>query len=596
VWNTESTIQNAASAAHVDVEHCVPRYPPRRKERFENEVVPDPRSDFLRLFRLMGTPPGMGRELDLTVLTSFEAAGARQHIVLAFHKPVSLGSVAYPVPQGQPHTVKLSVLKADAPYPPDHEDEAQWMAFEDSGSAPWDVVPAPKNTRTRALRVTFLKGADDIFAALDDEKSVGGTVDALLGGDDDEAEPEDDGLGAKKKAWQGTIEGMKLLRSRYANLAPAAKVSVSSGSINKIGEWDAERTEPLTEGNPGIYMLEWEKKQAVCGLAIEEIDGARTEIDVYTGPDAGAIDMKSAANWRNVATYYQDRRNHWSGTDGYNGQARYLDGYVDFGGEVNTRAVRLRVVEQWYDGGWRGLMGVRRDRGGQALEPARCRIYGVAVLQSIGGEDPIDPAMRERIEVVDVKTGKIAREIPARKPGRLAWDRSAGTLHMISERKVLRIDAAGGKHAPLGVDAIDPRAMTFDKQGDICVYDGDPERQNVRVYDKAGKPIRTIGTPGGCKAGPWDPTRLANVKDMTIDAQDQLWAVEENFYPKRYTIWSIGGQFRKELLGNTEYGGGGILDYGEKSRLFYGPLEFELNWQTGKTRPREIRREGTDRG
>ncbi|HUW35508.1 MAG TPA: hypothetical protein VM223_28190 [Planctomycetota bacterium] len=37
-----STIRNAASAAHVDIEHCVPRYPTRRKERFENEVVSDP--------------------------------------------------------------------------------------------------------------------------------------------------------------------------------------------------------------------------------------------------------------------------------------------------------------------------------------------------------------------------------------------------------------------------------------------------------------------------------------------------------------------------------------------------------------------------
>ena len=77
-----------------------------------------------------------------------------------------------------------------------------------------------------------------------------------------------------------------------------------------------------------------------------------------------------------------------------NASARYLDGYVDFGEELATRADPLRVVEQWTHNGVGNetRMGVRDDRGGQEIDLARCHIYGVAPLQLIGGELPIDPS------------------------------------------------------------------------------------------------------------------------------------------------------------------------------------------------------------
>jgi hypothetical protein len=85
---------------------------------------------------------------------------------------------------------------------------------------------------------------------------------------------------------------------------------------------------------------------------------------------------------------------------------REIDGTADFGKDWETRAVRLRIVAQWGEQGGRPE-GVRRDRGGQTLDPARCRIFGVAPLQYIGGEAPLDPLLAERLETYDAKEKKL---------------------------------------------------------------------------------------------------------------------------------------------------------------------------------------------
>jgi hypothetical protein len=73
-----------------------------------------------------------------------------------------------------------------------------------------------------------------------------------------------------------------------------------------------------------------------------------------------------------------------------------------------------------------------------------------------------------------------------------------------------------------------------------------------------------------------------------VDGQDQLWVVEGSYYPKPITLWGVDGTFKKEFLGNTGYGGGGCLDPYDKSRLFYGPLEFQLDWKAGTTRLKNL--------
>ncbi|MEI6637569.1 MAG: hypothetical protein WCO99_13445, partial [Planctomycetota bacterium] len=266
----------------------------------------------------------------------------------------------------------------------------------------------------------------------------------------------------------------------------------------------------------------------------------------------------------------------------------YIDGYVDFGREVSTRAIRMRVKEQWM---WKGagraaLYGVRRDRGGLDLDPTRCRIYGVAVLRVAGGDTPVDILATQRIEVYDLATKKLVKEIPFPQGSDLAFAPD-GSLHGISAGKVVKVDVEGGKHMPLPLDVGRPTAITFGKAGELFVFDSAADQRVVRVFDASGKPLRTIGTPGGRIVGPYDPTRFTSspdvAVDLAVDAKDQLWVVECDWTPKRVSLWNVDGTFKKDMLGNTSYGGGGVLDPYDTSRLYYNGLEFALDWKTGAT-------------
>src|SRR5205085_10357371 len=168
-----------------------------------------------------------------------------------------------------------------------------------------------------------------------------------------------------------------------------------------------------------------------------EIDGELTRIDVHTG--GGPVDIKASAGWHPVATYTQQRRDvgNGYGLGLTNPTARYVDGYVDFGREVKTRAVRLRGVKQWADEGQAGCLGIRADLGGGTINPKRCRVWGVAALQYVGGEAPVDTAAFERIEVYDTASGKLASESAVEQPGGIVLN-PAGELFALSGSKVVR--------------------------------------------------------------------------------------------------------------------------------------------------------------
>jgi hypothetical protein len=145
-----------------------------------------------------------------------------------------------------------------------------------------------------------------------------------------------------------------------------------------------------------------------------------------------------------------------------------------------------------------------------------------------------------------------------------------------------------GKHQVLAEDLIKPTTLACDAAGNIYIFDAAPDRKNIRVYDSDGKFTRTIGEAGGYQVGPWNQNRLENITALAVDPKGQVWAVDTNYWPKRVSIWSNEGKFQKEFLGPTEYGGGGQLDPGDKRRLIYGPLEFELDWETGKSRLKNL--------
>ncbi|MCX7934097.1 MAG: hypothetical protein N3A66_02425, partial [Planctomycetota bacterium] len=245
---------------------------------------------------------------------------------MAFKSPVPLGSAVFPYPEGE-GVLQFAVLKPDAPYPPRPAEDKDWLSFSASPVRGWNCLPAPAKIMTRGLRILFQpKSKDSPF-------------------------------------WR--LDGLRLLNRRFADVSRKAAIRVNSGKVAANGEWDAERAEPVSPDKPGIYLMEWQEPQTICGLACKEMEGAVAEIDVWQGAAAGPLPMDGPASdrkskapgWRQVATYQQKRRSaEYSHCNKF---ARYLDGYVDFNETITTRAVRIRIVEPWLDNGPEGDLCIR---------------------------------------------------------------------------------------------------------------------------------------------------------------------------------------------------------------------------------------------
>ncbi len=572
-------LANATAEGNVDLDACLPRLPESIK-RSDNYGIPvSPRRDFLSYFRLKDGFVG-GDARNTLALDSTRGTGAAQHILLAFRRPTALGSLVFPRPQTTDSTFRLSVLKPDAPYPPRVRHEADWTEVEVGELGPWNCVAVPAGTRTRALRIAFTRAGADLMGE-------GGAGDAAgapdLGGDLVGGTAAADDALAESEAWGGRVEGMRLLRCRFRNLLPLARIEVSSGTYRaETGEWDAQRREPLSPEEPGALMFTWEQPQAVRGLAVKEIDGASTLIDVFTG--TGDPALAGMEGWEQMAEYRQPRRNHYQPDGGNNADARYLDGVVDFGRSVTTRAVRLRVVRQWGEQSGRPE-GVRRDRGGTVVDPCRCRIYGAAPLEYLGGEDPLDPIVTQRLTVFDAADGRKLREQVSPVTGAIAFRPTDGALFGRIGPRVVQLDPQTLQPTDFVTDLLRPvgQTMAFDPQGRLYVYDHADTRRNIRVYGPDGRFLHAIGKPGRRPAGPYDAELLDEVCALSADGAGNLWVVYPHDNPRRIARFRQDGTFMEDYFGNTNYGGGGVLDPEDPTRFYWGDLRFAIDWQTGRT-------------
>ncbi len=126
----------------------------------------------------------------------------------------------------------------------------------------------------------------------------------------------------------------------------------------------------------------------------------------------------------------------------------------------------------------------------------------------------------------------------------------------------------------------DPRHITLDSKGNIYIANAGVSHQ-VKVFASDGSFLRNIGVAGAPKAGPYDPLHMNNPNGMAIDEKDQLWVTENDFQPKRVSVWGLDGKFIKAFYGPAEYGGGGNIDSTDKNKFYYHGMQFKLDWVKG---------------
>lgn len=219
------------------------------------------------------------------------------------------------------------------------------------------------------------------------------------------------------------------------------------------------------------------------------------------------------------------------------------------------------------------------------------------VLAGIAAWDGMIAASMVRqseVLLIGARTGKLLGRSSVENPRGIAFDH-LGRLLVLSGKTLRRHTLHGLPGVPTldGGEVLiregleDPHGITLDREGRIYVSDRGHSHQ-VKIFSSDGKRVGTIGRPGAPVAGPYDELHLNDPNGMAIDPAGNIWVTEDNFQPKRVSVWSQDGRLLKAWYGPGEYGGGGTLDPYNPNSFHYRGMEFELDWKTGTNRLKSI--------
>ena len=221
------------------------------------------------------------------------------------------------------------------------------------------------------------------------------------------------------------------------------------------------------------------------------------------------------------------------------------------------------------------------------------RLAGAGFEEELGGlaayNDVVVCSMtlKNQLMFIDAKLGKSVKTVSVERPRGVVFDLK-GRLWAVSGKRVVCLEQTDTPQEPKVVVASgleEPQGLTLDSDGTLYVSDYGQSHQ-VKVFTAEGRFLRAIGRPGAPKPGPYDPLHMNHPQGIAVDSKKQLWVAEQDFLPKRVSVWTTDGAFVKAFYGPPKYGGGGALDPEDKSRFYYaeetqGVLEFKLDWKTG---------------
>ena len=221
-------------------------------------------------------------------------------------------------------------------------------------------------------------------------------------------------------------------------------------------------------------------------------------------------------------------------------------------------------------------------------------IGGFAVYNGVG---VVSLTRKNQLLFADLKSGRVLDSVVMDRPHGLTFD-AQGHLLVLSANQLLRFDKiVDFSHLPpvkplISSQLESPVGITKDKDGNLYISNGGASQQ-VKVFTAEGRFSRAIGKPGVPSAGVYDQLHMNNPAGMTIDSKNQLWVTENDYLPKRVSVWSPEGKFIRAFYGPVKYGGGGTLDPQDKTKFYYseqdlGAMEFKIDWKTGQSKLQQI--------
>ena len=366
--------------------------------------------------------------------------------------------------------------------------------------------------------------------------------------------------------------------------APAASAQVLVGS-------------KVAEGGSGLAWID-----AASG---RKLNGQMWVGGVWTGAARLARDVGDNP----VPGVYAYTGSSWAGDD-YNGKKAELRLH-----ELLTPDQKRARAGGWKDGVWDpnateggndARMGSGEDRRllspnflfPKPLEKEKDDLTGLAVRNGILAASL--PSTNQ-ILFVDARAHKIIGTMPLDTPRGLAFD-LGGRLLALSGQRLLRFDMPQQIAVTNGAVALpapqvlitsgldEPQELALNAAGSIYISNRGRLHQ-VKVFNRDGKYLRAIGKAGAPQAGPYDAQRMNNPLGISISQGaegERLWVAEEDFKPKRLSVWNLDGTLERAFYGPTIYGGGGGLDPDDKGRFFHDGIEFQVDWKNGEDAPVNI--------
>lgn len=357
-----------------------------------------------------------------------------------------------------------------------------------------------------------------------------------------------------------------------------------------------------TEDHTGAWLANHSPPQAAAFVPAERSPTGEPAVFlgcyVTEGPDGLAwVDLEGrkrggkkwiGGNWTAAPFLATD-----NGPQAVSGVYAYVASVWETGKKSGVNELRVTALTK---GGDQAVIRHELSEGGARFGE---QIGGLAVQDAILA---VSLTATNRILFINARDGQISGELQATAPRGLAYD-AQGRLLVLSARQLLRY-ATPTSPVPQVVIADgleDPVGLTLDARGTLYISDRGTSHQ-VKVFTPDGpstgsgqaKFLRAIGKPGVPKAGPYDPLHMNNPRGLAVDSNRHLWVTEEDYLPKRVSVWTLddstgsgpAGSLVKAFYGPSKYGGGGALDSHDKTRFYYaeeghGVLEFRLDWEKG---------------
>ena len=249
-----------------------------------------------------------------------------RHLRVGFTEALEAGSVLI---RGG---VQVSVLKPGAAYPGDPAEDAQWITAERIRSAEVGNAEAPRESyvlwtlpekvKTRSLRFSHSAEVTD-------------------------------------KEYAGWLGGAYVLPIRLANMSPQAVTigSANQGNVQKIAnelpdpgweQWSniertaGQRAQIVSPESPEWLMLVWSAPVKLRGVGLCFAGFADADVQSYDGPPGIHPREASPDAWKMIKSFAGLK----------NGYPITLPAdWLDFGQDISTRALRLRITKSLGDGG-----------------------------------------------------------------------------------------------------------------------------------------------------------------------------------------------------------------------------------------------------